>query len=795
MSTYYISTTGNDTTGSGTSVNPWKTLYKATSTVTSGNTIYVSAGTYVETTQSVLAAGVSLSGAGTTSIIKNNTINSEFVQILDMASAEGTNGNQTIANLKFDGQMINYWGIYIAGRSNVSIHDVTIIDFINRGVLFNGRNDNVTAPPTIYATGNTFYNNIVTNCAEYDQGRGYGSGCLNIGGQDGMIIRNNVISQDSRPCGHNGWPIKAYVEGYLKGCKIFDNTLNKIMNCYTEGDLNWDFAIELFNEQGLHISGNTLNGGGIDLNFQNTSGYSYSVWIHNNVILMPSINANSLQTAITLEYETYDAIIENNIIDKCTVGVLFTPRDGSNVTGVTIQNNLIKNTGFGQGTGYHIQFGGTANHIFENINVYNNTMVMDPVHYTWWGIGLPMATSGRIKNINIKNNIIARSISGGIVLGGGTVAIENLHIQYNGIFANGNNNDLVNNGGTSPTPSPGYLWTNNITGTTAPIFGGWNYSLTSGSTLIDAGVDVGLPFYGSAPNINWIENVTPQPPTDYAGIDQVITLPTSSITLSGTGTAASGATITGYSWVQLYGTTGTIVNPTSAVTTITGLTTTGSFQLTVTDNYGGTATDSVIIVITNPGGCGTLDPTQAGAGVTLSGGNLTAIINNSTVLGTIPLIGQKYFEVKVESSPYFSTFGVASLGVTLGQYTGYDSLGWALYVSNFGSPSQDSMHNGGGSHFNNNPLNIGDIIGVTYDSITGTMNEYRNGSLIGTLFTTITGTVFPAIGSATNSGTQFTVNFGATSFAYTPPSGYTGLCSSSALVIFGPAIHRLIRIG
>ncbi len=50
-STYYIAPTGNDNTGNGSASNPWRSLYKACSSVkTPGDIIHVNAGTYVETT-------------------------------------------------------------------------------------------------------------------------------------------------------------------------------------------------------------------------------------------------------------------------------------------------------------------------------------------------------------------------------------------------------------------------------------------------------------------------------------------------------------------------------------------------------------------------------------------------------------------------------------------------------------------------------------------------------------------------------------------------------------------------
>ncbi|MBC7937692.1 MAG: PKD domain-containing protein [Rhizobacter sp.] len=88
-----------------------------------------------------------------------------------------------------------------------------------------------------------------------------------------------------------------------------------------------------------------------------------------------------------------------------------------------------------------------------------------------------------------------------------------------------------------------------------------------------------------------------QAPAANAGADRSITLPASSLTLSGSGTDADG-TITAYQWTKISGTGGTIVSSNSASTNITGLTQ-GSytFQLKVTDNTGAVATDNIVVIV------------------------------------------------------------------------------------------------------------------------------------------------------------------------------------------------------
>lgn len=89
-------------------------------------------------------------------------------------------------------------------------------------------------------------------------------------------------------------------------------------------------------------------------------------------------------------------------------------------------------------------------------------------------------------------------------------------------------------------------------------------------------------------------------PTASAGADQTITLPTTTVTLNGTGSKDSDGTIKTYKWVQTSGpVTSTISNTAIASPVITNLTTAGTyvFTLTVTDDNGATATDAVTITV------------------------------------------------------------------------------------------------------------------------------------------------------------------------------------------------------
>ena len=89
-----------------------------------------------------------------------------------------------------------------------------------------------------------------------------------------------------------------------------------------------------------------------------------------------------------------------------------------------------------------------------------------------------------------------------------------------------------------------------------------------------------------------------QPPIANAGPDILITLPTNTATLSGSGTDPDG-TIAAYAWAKIAGpAAGTLTNANTATAIASGLVAgVYSYQLTVTDNLGATGRDTVMITI------------------------------------------------------------------------------------------------------------------------------------------------------------------------------------------------------
>jgi predicted esterase len=90
-----------------------------------------------------------------------------------------------------------------------------------------------------------------------------------------------------------------------------------------------------------------------------------------------------------------------------------------------------------------------------------------------------------------------------------------------------------------------------------------------------------------------------QPPTANAGTPQVITLPTNAVMLDGSGSKDNDGTIATYAWTKESGpASGAIASPSAVSTQVTGLVAGAYvFKLTVTDNSGATASNTVAVTV------------------------------------------------------------------------------------------------------------------------------------------------------------------------------------------------------
>jgi uncharacterized repeat protein (TIGR02059 family) len=443
--TYYIDPSGSDS-NNGSSSSPWKTLaYACSKATSSGDIIHVNAGTFLETSQSELAVGVSIEGVGVTSIIKSHVGGTNWTIQL-YSGTQGTNGNQHISNIMMDGDNLTaYAPLGIFMRSNVEIYNCTFINFQSRGVMFDGTGTGIL--PTTYSTGNKFHDNTVTNCSSYDPPNTADGGlfALGIDGQQTMLIYNNILDQTQRTPGSNGYLIKG-VAGYNKDIKIYNNTINKAPFENT----TWDFAIELWNCMGgIEIYNNTMTG---SIDFSGGYGtmkgaYSYGAWIHNNTIGQATVSNTSRWTrGVQFEISSEGIIIEKNLFKNMGSAIYFPIYHSSvyafnTVTDINIRYNIFNNIGGADGlstTGYGIYFNtqpGYAN-VANGFYVYNNVF-MGHVGSTNTGWGIQSPDFGSVSNVSIRNNIVLNFDAEPAYVG---TTVSGLSIEKNIFYNNGNSN-------------------------------------------------------------------------------------------------------------------------------------------------------------------------------------------------------------------------------------------------------------------------------------------------------------------------------------------------------------------
>lgn len=178
-----------------------------------------------------------------------------------------------------------------------------------------------------------------------------------------------------------------------------------------------------------------------------------------------------------------------------------------------------------------------------------------------------------------------------------------------------------------------YAWAN-LSGPSAPTMTGATTSTLNVSNLI-AGTYVFRIIVidndgGSAfDQVNVIvQTSTNISPIANAGSDITIFLPTSTVTLNGTGSDADG-TITSYSWTQIAGAASTLSGASTQTLSVSGLTNgTYSFRLTVTDNQGATGISDVNVTV-NLSSANQSPIASAGTDV-----NLTLPNNSANLIGS-----------------------------------------------------------------------------------------------------------------------------------------------------------------
>lgn len=512
MATYYLSPTGNDTTGSGTIGSPWFSLNKAWTVVAAGDTIYMRGGTYTYTVQQYLTGKNGTSG-NTIKIYAYTGESPVITRGVTFDKSAGWHKGMVFITANY----IHVKGIRFTGMytdDNQVDAGLFMIDVNNSTFEQIECDNNVQG---LYIEG-SYTGNLFLNSDFHDNYSNYSG--TNGGNSDGIGLSYNTTTSSNNT---------------VRGCRAWNN-----------GDDGFD-------------------------SFENSGYVTYdNCWSwHNGFIYGTGTQAG------------------NGCGFKLGSDFLTTPANVG-VVKRRMQNCIAWDNGHpssaGGAAGVHIN---EADHSCEiyNCTFFNNGITGMNFHYN--------------NRVHYFRNVVS--------FGNGSKDVE--------VSTNSNSSNCSY--GTTGSSDALSGWTNNAstadfvsttpTGVTGARDSSGNLptitflNLTTGSDLIDTGINVGLPFSGSNPDRGAFEfgtipsNIAP---TANAGVDQLIMLPNSTVTLTGSGSDSDG-TIVSYAWSQISGTSATITSPSSQNTTITGLTTSGTrvFRLTVTDNLGATGTDDITITV------------------------------------------------------------------------------------------------------------------------------------------------------------------------------------------------------
>lgn len=255
--TYYVRLDGNNSNNGLTNSigGAWRNLSYACAHTTAGDNIVVGAGTFTESSQCVLAPGVSISGQGVTSIIKPGYVGDLNHGLITCTSSAGTsvNGNQSISYLLLDGNsQTGYCGISVWYRNSVEIHHCTIQNFKYRGISYQIGGGFMDQPSYSNSTNNSVHDNIISDNTTNDAGFSEHAEVWWYGQTD-FLFYNNTITSTAYPGNMNSFKC-----AWQTRSKIYNNIFNRTTD---DNDGQWNFFTELFfTVGGCEVYGNTFNG-------------------------------------------------------------------------------------------------------------------------------------------------------------------------------------------------------------------------------------------------------------------------------------------------------------------------------------------------------------------------------------------------------------------------------------------------------------------------------------------------------------------------------------------------------
>lgn len=507
IATYFVSTSGVDAPEAGSMAQPFRTLGYASQMVPPGedDTIFLLPGTYFETEPALIGLRVNVKGAGvnavtlsSSGVLLNNPSDAQhpnykfwydgaLIQLVSPHLDEFRNkysnvlapedGNQVLTGFRIDGQGKKLKaGIWVENRHRVYLHDLGFKDLEQRGVVVAAGDKRWYEEPKFYLKGIKIHDCVFTNCGKDLVDESLGN--LNIAQLDGAEIYNiNVVDNE-------GYGIKFIFDGYFKNTRIHDCNIE-----VSERDKLWneDISLELWN----------LGPGNEVYNIRCNTWLSFAN--HPNIFGAPKSMGENLK------------VHHVQMLDK----------DGNSnkegieigLPGVDFANSYIENKGFAVAIwNMGRQFIRVRNNVFYNTSEKEN----------WTGgaaIYVDNSQPWPFSDILITNNVFDRHNIGINIKGS---RIERIKI-HNNAFINTRTNDVQAQGNEiiashnikysandSTWDLPGVTQqSNNYSGDPGYIYKGsrWDtyYRPYPTAFAVNKGLNVDLPFIGTAPDIGFFE--------------------------------------------------------------------------------------------------------------------------------------------------------------------------------------------------------------------------------------------------------------------------------------------------
>ncbi|WP_040496474.1 Ig-like domain-containing protein, partial [Fulvivirga imtechensis] len=491
---YYVDVNGDDASGDGSASKPWRSLRYAVSKVPAnqGHVIKLSAGTFIENGLVEVPLGVSIEGSG-----KDNTVlkaQSSFHHypaspgyatdkyLISLTASNPTNGNQHLKNFTIngDGKKL-HGGIYVRNRNYVLIDGVKVTGTNFNGIwLWDVKDSRIT-------------NTDLINCAWGSNS--YVVGALNLGNLNRVEIDNCYIDEDT------GYGIKAIGPSGFNDfidTKIHDCTVTVNPRGLWDNGSAPNIAIEywMVNPVRCEIYNSYIDNT-ISLVYDDTKPATgtQALRVYNNVI---DIGNRANGSGYAIELTMHDVEVDHNYFIRGTWGIA---NWGHAMKNWEIHHNVFYGIqGTYPGDIVRAEKGG-----LHNLNFYNNTIEFTG-NKTVNVLGLYGGTS---KDVNVKNNLIINRNTSYSYYPNELVHMEN-GASMGGLTVT---NNLLFNMAIGSVPGN---YSSNLTGDPMITATGDrpkpHYVPKAGSPLIDAGVNIGFTFDGSAPDIGAYEYGGSTPP-------------------------------------------------------------------------------------------------------------------------------------------------------------------------------------------------------------------------------------------------------------------------------------------